>query len=104
MTDDSQSPSPRQRLQALLAIPENERTEAQWDEIIELEISLAPVNQKDAPVPDPRKGPAEASRGGARQPRSSGNGRRKAVGKKFPPGNNKGAAAKGSNRRSVSEP
>ena len=36
---------PRQRLQALLAIPEGQRTEAQWDELNELEIMLAPGNR-----------------------------------------------------------
>ena len=37
---------PRQpRLRELLAIPERDRSDAVWDEIIELEISLAPGNQ-----------------------------------------------------------
>jgi hypothetical protein len=39
--------SPRQRLKALLAIPDSQRTEAQWDEIFELEITLAPGNRED---------------------------------------------------------
>lgn len=42
---------PRKRLQMLLAIPDSQRTEAQWDEINELEISLAPGNRIDAPLP-----------------------------------------------------
>ena len=33
------------RLQELLAIPERQRTEAEWDEINELEIALTPVNR-----------------------------------------------------------
>jgi hypothetical protein len=33
------------RLKELLAIPERQRTEAQWDEINELEITLTPVNR-----------------------------------------------------------
>ena len=37
----------RQRLREMLSIPERERTDAQWDEIIELEIRLAPGNQID---------------------------------------------------------
>ena len=37
----------RQRLREMLTIPERERTDAQWDEIIELEIRLAPGNQID---------------------------------------------------------
>ncbi len=51
---------PRRRLQELLSIPDNERTEAQWDEIVELEISLAPGNRlgpgdlPGQPLPDNR--------------------------------------------------
>jgi hypothetical protein len=37
----------RQRLRELLTVHERERTDAQWDEIIELEIRLAPGNQID---------------------------------------------------------
>jgi hypothetical protein len=33
------------RLRELLAIPERDRSDAVWDEIIELEISLAPGNR-----------------------------------------------------------
>jgi hypothetical protein len=48
--DAPQQPvSPRQRLQELLAIPEGQRTEAQWDEINELEIKLASSNRQQAP-------------------------------------------------------
>jgi len=46
-----ESTTPRQRLQALLAIPERLRTDAQWDEINELEILLAPENRQGAPAP-----------------------------------------------------
>jgi hypothetical protein len=35
---------PRRRLRDLLAIPERDRSDAQWDEIIELEIRMAPGN------------------------------------------------------------
>jgi len=38
-----------QRLQELLAIPEGQRTEAQWDEINELEIKLASGNRQQSP-------------------------------------------------------
>jgi hypothetical protein len=44
-----QPTSPRQRLQALLAIPEGQRTDAQWDELNELEIELASGNRQGAP-------------------------------------------------------
>ncbi|MBI3523291.1 MAG: hypothetical protein HY066_01990 [Betaproteobacteria bacterium] len=43
MTTDEQQPrSPQARLRELLAIPERLRTDAQWDEIIEIEISQGP--------------------------------------------------------------
>lgn len=38
--------SPRQRLQQLLAIPERQRSDEEWDEINELEIKLAPGNRE----------------------------------------------------------
>jgi len=42
-------PSPpndnRRRLRELLSVPERDRTDEQWDEIIELEIQLAPGNR-----------------------------------------------------------
>lgn len=47
--DRPQTESPRQRLQALLSVPERQRTDAQWDEIVELEITLAPGNKAGAP-------------------------------------------------------
>jgi hypothetical protein len=43
--------SPRRRLQELLAIPDNQRSEAEWEELNELEIRLAPGNRLDAPLP-----------------------------------------------------
>lgn len=36
---------PRRRLRELLYIPERERSEAHWDEIVELEIQTAPGNR-----------------------------------------------------------
>lgn len=42
-------PDPRRRLRELLAIPERDRSDAVWDEIIELEIDLAPGNRASAP-------------------------------------------------------
>ena len=38
--------SPRARLHELLAIPESRRTDAQWDEIHELEIKLSSANRE----------------------------------------------------------
>lgn len=47
--NEPQPISPRLRLQALLAIPDRQRTDAQWDEINELEIALAPGNREGIP-------------------------------------------------------
>ncbi|MBI5751696.1 MAG: hypothetical protein HZA59_06065 [Hydrogenophilales bacterium] len=47
--NEPQANSPRRRLQALLAIPERQRTDSQWDEINELEISLTSANRVSAP-------------------------------------------------------
>lgn len=38
----------RRRLRELLSVPERDRTDEQWDEIIELEIQLAPGNRISA--------------------------------------------------------
>ena len=40
------------RLRELLAIPERDRSDAVWDEIIELEITLAPGNRVSGPQGD----------------------------------------------------
>ena len=48
--NEQQPPSPpRARMQALLAIPERQRTDAEWDELNELEIMLASTNRPGAP-------------------------------------------------------
>lgn len=39
---------PRRRLRELLSVPERDRSDEQWDEIIELEIQLAPGNRISA--------------------------------------------------------
>lgn len=64
--NEPQVASPRRRLQELLAIPDNKRTEAEWDELNELEISLASVNQ----IGDAQKGnrPNGAPQGGEGRP------------------------------------
>ncbi len=53
--EKQQEVSSRQRLQELLAIPERQRTEAQWDEINELEIALTPVNRAASPDRNTRR-------------------------------------------------
>ena len=59
------------RLRELLAIPERDRSDAVWDEIIELEISLAPGNRAVGPQGDsggrrhdPGRGPQPSGGGG----------------------------------------
>ncbi|MBY0265458.1 MAG: hypothetical protein K2W84_03525 [Burkholderiales bacterium] len=57
--NDSQPPSPpispRQRMQELLAIPDRNRTDAEWDELNELEIALASGNRSGAPDPNQQR-------------------------------------------------
>lgn len=55
----------RRRLRELLAIAERDRTDEQWDEIIELEIQLAPGNR--ASVGEHGGGPVSSS-GGQNKP------------------------------------
>jgi hypothetical protein len=74
-----QPTSPRDRLQQLLAIPERQRTDAQWDEINELEIKLAAGNRESTPEAGARRGtPSTASR-----PHPGGGTPGKKSGKKF---------------------
>lgn len=66
-----QPTSPRARLQALLAIPERQRTDAEWDEIIDLEITLAPGNREGAGERDMRRN-ANPGQGQNRQSKPGG--------------------------------
>ncbi len=43
--EEPRGPDPRRRLRELLATPERDRSDAVWDEIINLEIELAPGNR-----------------------------------------------------------
>jgi len=65
MNNPDQNPL-RQRLRELLAIPDRNRTDAQWDELIELEILLAPGNREGAPDPNQRRNSGHL--GGQSQP------------------------------------
>ncbi|MFO8152532.1 hypothetical protein [Thioalkalivibrio sp.] len=71
--NDPQAVSPRRRLQELLAIPDSKRSEEEWDELIELEISLASVNQLGEPEkrnrPNGGSAPTGEGRPGGRGPR-----------------------------------
>jgi len=71
---EQQPISPRQRLQALLAIPERQRTDAQWDELIELEIVLAPGNREGAPQPGGGRRNPNGPPGGHPKPGGGGGG------------------------------
>jgi len=62
----------RARMHVLLAIPERERTEAEWDELNELEIMLAPGNREGAPDPSIRQNSQQP--GGGNRPRHGGDG------------------------------
>lgn len=73
--------SPRQRLQALLAIPDRERSDAQWDELNELEIMLASGNREDAPNQDARRNATAPAPAG--HPRPGGGRHGKKQSKKF---------------------
>jgi len=80
LMNDPQAVSPRRRLQELLAIPDSKRTEEEWEELNELEISLASVNQLNepekrsrpngAPAPPGESRPGGGGGGGGRGPRS----------------------------------
>ncbi len=72
MSTEPSNINPRQRLKALLAIPDSERTEEQWDEIIELEIRLAPGNRIDAPQP----GQSRKAQGPSPQAKGAGQGKK----------------------------
>ena len=49
---ESLTRDPRRRLRELVAIPDRDRTDALWDEIIGLEIQLAPGNSAPSPQAD----------------------------------------------------
>lgn len=55
-TAPPQNVSPDKRLRELQSIPDNQKTEAQWDEIIELEIALAQGGRPAGAGPKPQGG------------------------------------------------
>ena len=63
-----QKMSPRGRLQELLAIVESQRTDAQWDEIHELEIELSSAN-REQPLKQVASRNTPATAGGQPRPR-----------------------------------
>ena len=80
--NDPQPVSPRRRLQILLAIPDNQKTEAEWEEINELEITLAPGNRADGREQEPRRSDSQP----AGNPRPQGGNPRPAGGNPRPGG------------------
>ena len=91
---ESEPLSPRARLQQLQAIPERQRTDAEWDELNELEIMLASGNRHGAPNPNARNNqPMSGGQqrqgggggGGGGQPRPGGGGQHRGQrpGRKF---------------------
>ena len=74
---------PRRRLQELLAIPERQRTDEQWDEINELEIKLASANREDAPDPSVRRDALTSNNNQSRRNRPAGGGPGKRPPRKF---------------------
>jgi len=55
-------------MQELLAIPDRNRTDAEWDELNELEIALASGNRPGAPEPQSRPLHQRQNAGGRGQP------------------------------------
>lgn len=56
---------PRRRLRELLSVPESQRTDPQWDEIIELEVQLAPGNRIGGETPRGNDRPQGQKGGGS---------------------------------------
>jgi len=79
--DEPQPISPRTRLQQLLAIPDRQRTDAEWDELNELEIMLAAGNRPGAPEQNARWN--RTAPGG--QPKPAGGQHDRRPGKRFHP-------------------
>ena len=75
--------SPGARLRELLAIPESRRTDAQWDEIHELEIKLSSANREQPLDQGARRDIPPAATG---HPQTHGGAQRK---KPFQKGHNK---------------
>ena len=94
----SQPTPPRRRLQELLAIPDSQRTDEQWDELNELEIKLAPGNRESSSGGEAgregRDPNAPQGQGRPNQQRNNGQGKRPRKFHKRPP---KGAAGGGNN-------
>jgi hypothetical protein len=67
--NEPQAQDPRRRLRELLLIPDHQRTDAIWDEIIELEICLAPGNRVQGAQAEPGRRPVPGQNPGQSQGR-----------------------------------
>jgi hypothetical protein len=75
-------------MQALRAIPERQRTDAEWDELNELEIMLAAGNRESAPDQGAhwnRSPPSSQTRSNGGQPRPNNGPQGRNQGKRFHP-------------------
>lgn len=90
----SSSPSPRARMQELLAIPDRNRTDAEWDELNELEIALASGNRPGAPEPQSRSIHQRQNTGGAGRMQQPGGGGNRPQGQNKGPGGSGGGGKK----------
>lgn len=75
---------PRRRLRELLSIPEGQRTDPQWDEIIELEVQLAPGNRIGGEPARTGNRPHGQPNQQGPKPGGGGNFKRHGPGRKFP--------------------
>ena len=64
--NDQQSFDIRRRIRELLSIPDRDRTDEQWDELIELEIRTAPGN-RDSAYPAEKQSDKRGSGGSTRR-------------------------------------
>ena len=81
MTSEAPEKDPRElaaRLRELLAIPERQRSDAQWDEIIDIEISQGPKKPSSNPA---RQDAPDGRRQQQQQPRRSGGNKPSMAGK-----------------------
>jgi len=71
--NDPELEARRRRLRELLAIPDRERSDEQWDELNELEIMMAVSNRQAVPRPEHKGDDGQGQRhGGAPHPGNPG--------------------------------
>ena len=65
--NDPEQEARRRRIRELMAIPDRERTDAQWDELNELEIMMAMTNGQAMPRANPQGPGGHHKQGGGGQ-------------------------------------